>query len=148
MEYLVAKRLALWKMAAHSYLIIASLHQEFFMTNLGWLNYFLGISVVRDSSGMFLSQRKYATKILERAHMVNCNPSQTPINTESKLIADGDPQVCLYMHDPREPYFLTLKRTPRYACGTFDHGLQLYSSSSTSLVAYSNADWAGCPTTR
>jgi hypothetical protein len=50
--------------------IIASLHKEFAMTDLGALNYFLGVSVTRDSSGMFLSQRKYAMEILERAHMV------------------------------------------------------------------------------
>ncbi|GJV62219.1 ribonuclease H-like domain-containing protein [Tanacetum coccineum] len=109
--------------------------------------------------------------------MANCNPCQTPVDTESKLGNDGDPvsdptlyrslmgslqyltftrpdisyavqQVCLYMHDPREPYFLALKRILRYVRGTLDYGLQLFSSSTTSLVAYSDADWAGCPTTR
>ncbi|GKE30920.1 ribonuclease H-like domain-containing protein, partial [Tanacetum coccineum] len=69
--------------------IIASLHQEFSMTDLGSLNYFLGIYVTQDSSRMFLSQKKYAIEILERAHMVNCNPSRTPIDTESKLGNDG-----------------------------------------------------------
>ncbi|GJZ48635.1 ribonuclease H-like domain-containing protein [Tanacetum coccineum] len=49
-----------------------------------------GISVMRNSSGMFLSQRKYATDILERAHMGGCNSSRTPVNTESKLGDDGD----------------------------------------------------------
>ncbi|GJS78158.1 ribonuclease H-like domain-containing protein [Tanacetum coccineum] len=39
---------------------------------------------------MFLSQRKYAIKILERAHMIGCNSSQTPIDTTSKLGDDGD----------------------------------------------------------
>nr|GEV57769.1 ribonuclease H-like domain-containing protein [Tanacetum cinerariifolium] len=57
-------------------------------------------------------------------------------------------QVCLYMHDPREPYFSTFKRVPRYVRGTLDYGLQLFSSSTTDLVAYSDADWAGWPTTR
>ncbi|GKF93383.1 ribonuclease H-like domain-containing protein, partial [Tanacetum coccineum] len=70
----------------------------------------------RDSSGMFLSQRKYATEILERANMAGCNSTRTPMDTESKL-------------------------------GDNDHGLQLFSSSTTSLVAYSDADWAGCLTT-
>ncbi|GJT81514.1 ribonuclease H-like domain-containing protein [Tanacetum coccineum] len=97
--------------------IITSLHHEFSMTDVGSLNYFLGIYVTRDSLRMFLSQRKYAAEILEWAHMVNCNPSRTPVDTESKL-------------------------------GDDDLRLQLFSSSTTSLVAYSNADWAGCPTTR
>ncbi|GJT90366.1 ribonuclease H-like domain-containing protein [Tanacetum coccineum] len=157
--------------------IIRSLHQEFAMTDLGPLNYFLGIYVTRDSLGLFLSQKKYVVEILDRAHMVNCNPSRTPIDTESKLGSDGDPvsdptlyrslagslqyltftrpdisyavqQVCLYMHDPREPHFSALKRILRYVRGTLDYGLQLFSSSTTNLVAYSDADWAGCPTTR
>ncbi|GJS51926.1 ribonuclease H-like domain-containing protein [Tanacetum coccineum] len=40
---------------------------------------------------MFISQRKYATEILERAHMVGCNSSRTPVDNESKLDDDGDP---------------------------------------------------------
>ncbi|GJR52325.1 ribonuclease H-like domain-containing protein [Tanacetum coccineum] len=71
--------------------IISSLYKEFDMTDLGALNYFLGISITRDSIGIFLSQKKYALEILDRAHMANCNPTRTPINTESKLGSDGDP---------------------------------------------------------
>ncbi|GJZ85396.1 ribonuclease H-like domain-containing protein, partial [Tanacetum coccineum] len=56
--------------------------------------------------------------------------------------------VCLFMHDPREPHFSSLKRILRYVRGTLTSGLQLYSSTTSSLVAYSDADWAGCPTTR
>ncbi|GJU01147.1 ribonuclease H-like domain-containing protein [Tanacetum coccineum] len=70
--------------------IISSLHQEFAMTDLGSLNYFLGISVTQDSSGMILSQKKYAVEILERAGMVHCNPSRTPVDTESKLGTTSD----------------------------------------------------------
>ncbi|GJX49284.1 ribonuclease H-like domain-containing protein [Tanacetum coccineum] len=127
--------------------IIATLHAEFSMTDLGPLNYFLGISVTRNTSGMFLSQQKYASELLERAGMLTCNPCRTPVDTDSKLSADGDP-VCLYMHDPREPHFSALKRILRYIRGTMPYGLQLFSSTTSSLVAYSDADWAGCPTTR
>ncbi|GJQ96262.1 ribonuclease H-like domain-containing protein [Tanacetum coccineum] len=90
----------------------------------------------------------YDTEIFERAHMVGCNSSRTLVDTESKLGDDGDRQVCLYMHDPREPYFSALKRILRYVRGTLDYRLQLCSSSTTSLVAYSDADWAGFPTNR
>ncbi|GKA57857.1 ribonuclease H-like domain-containing protein [Tanacetum coccineum] len=124
--------------------LIDSLHREFDMTDLGALNYFLGISAVRHSTGLFLSQRKYALQLLERAHMVNCNPSRTPVDTESKLVQ----QICLYMHDPREPHLAALKRILRYVQGTLDLGLHLYASSTTSLVGYTDADWAGCPSTR
>ncbi|GJX37619.1 ribonuclease H-like domain-containing protein [Tanacetum coccineum] len=127
--------------------IIDSLYNEFDMTDLGALNYFLGISADRNSTGLFLSQRKYALQLLERAHMVHCNPSRTPIDTESKLGSEGVP-VCLYMHDPGEPHFAALKRISRYVRGTVDFGLQLYASATTSLVGYTDVDWAGCPSTR
>nr|GEW66022.1 hypothetical protein [Tanacetum cinerariifolium] len=90
-----------------------------------------------------LKQRKYATEILEQAHMVGCNPSRTPVDTESKFGNDGDPvsdstlyrslagslqyltftrpdisyaaqQVCLHMHDPIGPHFSALNRVLRY----------------------------------
>ncbi|GKD25055.1 ribonuclease H-like domain-containing protein, partial [Tanacetum coccineum] len=57
-------------------------------------------------------------------------------------------QVCLHMHDPREPHLSALKRILRYVQGTLNYGLQLFSSSTSYLVAYSDAGWVGCPTTR
>ncbi|GJZ58090.1 ribonuclease H-like domain-containing protein [Tanacetum coccineum] len=89
---------------------------------------------------------RYATEILERAYMVGCNPSRTHVDTESKLGNDVQ-QVCLHMHDPRDPHFSALKRILRYVWGTLDYGLQLFASSTTFLVAYSNADWASYPIT-
>ncbi|GJZ54580.1 ribonuclease H-like domain-containing protein, partial [Tanacetum coccineum] len=127
--------------------IIDSLHKEFDMTDFRVLNYFLGISVVRHSTGLFLSQKKYALQLLERAHIVHYNPSWTPVNTKTKLGPDGVP-ICLYMHDPRKPHFATLKRVLRYVKGILDLGLHLYASATTSLVGYTDADWAGCPSTR
>jgi hypothetical protein len=57
-------------------------------------------------------------------------------------------QACLYMHAPREPHLNLVRRILRYVKGTLDLGLQLHSTPSTSLTAYSDADWAGCPDTR
>lgn len=52
------------------------------------------------------------------------------------------------MHDPREPHLAALKRIFCYVRGTIDHGLQLHVSSTSQLIAYTDADWAGCPVTR
>ncbi|GKC65868.1 ribonuclease H-like domain-containing protein [Tanacetum coccineum] len=135
--------------------IISLLHAEFAMTDLGPLNYFLGISATRTTSGIFL----------------------TPIDTEKKLGPEGSPvtdhtlyrslagslqyltftrpdlsyavqQLCLYMHDPREPHLNAMKRVLRYLRGTTDLGLQLFRSTTSQLIAYYDADWAGYPATR
>ncbi|GJS68655.1 ribonuclease H-like domain-containing protein [Tanacetum coccineum] len=70
-----------------------------------------GISVTRDSSRMFLSQKKYAVDILSRVGRV-------------------------------------LQLILRNFFCTFGLCIALFSSSTTDLVAYSDADWAGCLTTR
>jgi hypothetical protein len=57
-------------------------------------------------------------------------------------------QICLHMHAPRTPHLALVKRVLRYLRGTLDFGLTLRASSSTSLMAYSDADWAGCPDSR
>ncbi|GJS45233.1 hybrid signal transduction histidine kinase M [Tanacetum coccineum] len=124
--------------------IIDSLHKEFDMTDLEALNYFLGISAVRYSTGLFLSQKKYALYLLERAHMVYCNPSRMLIDTDTKLGPDGVPQICLYMHDPREPHFGALKRIMHYVKGMLDFVCFCYYI----FVGYTDADWAGWPSTR
>jgi hypothetical protein len=126
---------------------------------------------------MFLSQRQYTLDILERAGMSACKPCSTPVDLHSKLSEDGTPvddatqyrslagalqyltfarpdiafavqQICLYMHDPREPHLAALKRILRYLQGTPTLGLTLRRSPPAELVVYTDADWAGCPDTR
>jgi hypothetical protein len=52
------------------------------------------------------------------------------------------------MHDPQEPHLTAMKRIMRYLQGTLDYGLLLHRSSSSDLVVYTDADWAGCLDTR
>ncbi|GJW75584.1 ribonuclease H-like domain-containing protein [Tanacetum coccineum] len=118
--------------------IVDSLHKEFDMTDLRALNYFLGISVVRHPTGLFLSQKKYALQLLERAHMVNWRLQYLTFTRPDLSYAVQ--QVCLYMHDTREPHFAALKRILRYVQGTLELGLHLYASAITSLVGYTDAD--------
>ena len=143
------------------------------MMDLGELHHFLGMEVQCTGDGLFLSQRQYMIDILNRAGMADCKPVSTPVDCNPKLSADGVPvqdatdfrslagalqyltftrpdiayavqQICLYMHDPREPHLTALKRILRYICGTLHMGLVLRPSSLAELVVYSDADWAGC----
>uniref|UniRef100_A0A0A9D390 Reverse transcriptase Ty1/copia-type domain-containing protein n=1 Tax=Arundo donax TaxID=35708 RepID=A0A0A9D390_ARUDO len=157
--------------------LTSCLHSEFAMTDLGELHYFLGISVTRSDSGMFLCQKQYAADLLHRVGMSDCHSTTTPVDTQSKLSTTvGDPvadpteyrsiagalqyltltrpdisyavqQACLHMHDPREPHLALVKRILQYVKGTISYGLHLHASSTT-LIAYSDADWAGCPDSR
>ncbi|GKB14831.1 ribonuclease H-like domain-containing protein [Tanacetum coccineum] len=98
--------------------IIDSLHKEFDMTDLRELNYFLGISAVRHPTGLFLSQKKYALQLHERAHMVNWGLQYLTFTRPDLSYAVQ--QVCLYMHDTREPHFAALKRISRYVQSTLE----------------------------
>jgi len=148
---------------------IGALQREFAMKDLGELHHFLGMQVQRIGDSLLLSQRQYMIDILNRAGMADCKPVSTPVDCNPKLSADGAPvqdatdfrslagalqyltftrpdiayavqQVCLYMHDPREPHLIALKWILRYIRGTLHLGLLLRPSSSTELVVYSDAD--------
>jgi hypothetical protein len=63
-------------------------------------------------------------------------------------IAYAVQQICLHMHDPREPHLTAMKRILCYLQGAPDYDLLLRRSSSSDLVVYTDADWAGYPDTR
>lgn len=158
--------------------IVKLLRQEFAIKDLGDIRFFLGVQVRRDEHGFFLNQAQYAEDILERAGMLNCKSTPTPVDTKPKLsLTEGalfnDPtfyrsiagalqyltltrpdlayavnQACLFMHAPREVHWGLVKRILRYLRGTLDNGLRISASPTTHLTVYSDADWAGCPDTR
>ncbi|XP_021837772.2 uncharacterized mitochondrial protein AtMg00810-like [Spinacia oleracea] len=54
--------------------------------------------------------------------------------------------VFQFMHAPRTSHMLVVKRIYRYLQGTVDYGLCLRPGPDMSImIAYSDADWAGCP---
>lgn len=150
--------------------IIRMLSREFAMTDLGPLHHFLGIQVTRTSAGLFLDQSQYTKDIITRASMSSCKPCATPVDLSAKLSASDGPlfhdptlyrslagalqyltftrldisyvvqQICLFMHDPRDPHFAFLKRIIRYLQGTIDYGIRIGKNNTHSLVAYSDAD--------
>jgi hypothetical protein len=157
---------------------IFALQRKFVMKELGPLHHFLDIIVKCRPDDLFLHQRTYTLDILKRVVVADYKPCTTPVDLQAKLTGDSRPpvedisqfcsiagalryltftrpdiayvvqQICLYMHDPREPHLMAMKRILRYLRGTPDFGLLLRRSSASNLVTYTDADWVGCPDTR
>nr|GEV51522.1 reverse transcriptase, RNA-dependent DNA polymerase, Gag-polypeptide of LTR copia-type [Tanacetum cinerariifolium] len=72
--------------------IKSKLNKEFNIKDLGHLNYYLGIEFLMNSSGLTMSQRKYALDLLQQVNVLNDKPSITPLNLAKSLNdTDGDP---------------------------------------------------------
>lgn len=155
-----------------------SLNDLFALKDLGDLSYFLGIEVRRDSHSLHLSQSKYFLDILQRATMQDCKPVATPMASGTALsLNDGellpDPKeyrslvgalqyctltrpdlsfvvnkVCQFLHAPTSVHWNAVKRILRYLKSTITLGISFTRSDHTSLVCYTDADWATCPDDR
>ncbi|GKC06883.1 ribonuclease H-like domain-containing protein [Tanacetum coccineum] len=103
--------------------IIGSLSNEFDMTDIGVLNYFLGISADRTPTESKLGPEGVPVQdpTLYRS-LVGGLKYLTFTSPDLSYVVQ---QICLYMHDPREPHFAALKRILRYVRGNMDFGLQL-----------------------
>ncbi|PKU59636.1 Retrovirus-related Pol polyprotein from transposon TNT 1-94 [Dendrobium catenatum] len=151
--------------------LLQQLQSQFALKQLGNISLFLGIQVIQSTSGYFLSQKHYATKLLNDAGYANCKPAPTPMAPESKKstsstqpfhdpplyrrlagslqylsitrpdIAFATNRVCQHMQQPSDKDFQALKRLLRYINGTLSYGLPI-TFGSLELHSYSDADWA------
>ena len=64
---------------------IDGLKREFQVSDMGNLNWLLGIQIEYTKSGINLSQTAYIDKILKRFDMTECNPLSTPLDSNIKL---------------------------------------------------------------
>ncbi|CAJ2637750.1 unnamed protein product [Trifolium pratense] len=131
----------------------SQMKSEFEMTDLGKLTYFLGMELLYTAKGVILHQAKYATEILRKFEMLDCNSSVTPADTRLKLEIDEnsdtvDPTifrqligslrylcqtrpdisyavgyVSRFMSKPLKPHLLAAKRILRYINGTIHYGV-------------------------
>ncbi|KAK0581318.1 hypothetical protein LWI29_012417 [Acer saccharum] len=157
--------------------LIDQLSTEFAIKDLGALRYFLGIEIKPFPGGIFLSQQKYIHDLLQRTQMLQSTQIATPmVLKDSFTKSDNEPvdpfifrsivgalqyltftrpdiahavnRVCQFFSNPTQAHLKAAKRILRYLKGTQSFGLRYLSNSSTSLYGFSDADWAGCPTTR
>lgn len=110
--------------------IISLLSLKFAMKNLGSLSYFLGIVVTGHVSGLFLSQQKYATEVIEWTDMSSCKVSSTPVDMKPKFNANSSTSYAnpfhyrslakpfQYLSPSRDPILFMLYNRYVYSCMT------------------------------
>jgi hypothetical protein len=147
--------------------------QEFEMSMIGELNYFLGLQVKQTSEGIFISQSKYAKDLVKQFGLDGKSHARTPMSTSVKISVDlTDKQVdptlynsmigsLLYLtasrpniafsvgvcaqfqENPKESHLTAVKRIIKYVNDTLLHGIWYSRETNLVVPGYSNADWAG-----
>nr|GEY61695.1 ribonuclease H-like domain-containing protein [Tanacetum cinerariifolium] len=116
----------------------------------------VSFSSSRCDSSLFIYQQGYeVANLLIYVDDIVLTASFTnllQLDTESKLGSDGDPisepTSIVVLRVAYSTLHLLVQISLMQCNSTLDFGHQLYASATGSLVAYTNADWAGCPTTR
>ena len=71
--------------------LVRSLGADFAVKDLGKLHYFLGVEVASVPNGLVMTQKKYSLDLLQRAGMLKCKPTTTPMSATDRITAiDGD----------------------------------------------------------
>ncbi|XP_022679643.1 uncharacterized protein LOC101752932 isoform X1 [Setaria italica] len=152
--------------------------EQFMMSDLGSLSYFLGIEITSTTDGYYLSQTKYIQDLLARSGITDTRCAATPMELHLHLKpSDGLPLAdpTRYRHLVRSLVYLTatrpdiayaihiltqfvsapttvhyahLLRVLRYLWGTISQRLFYTASSWPVLHAYSDAIWASDHTDR
>ncbi|KAF3667702.1 hypothetical protein FXO37_09904 [Capsicum annuum] len=146
---------------------------EFDMSDLGKMYYFLGLEVVQSDDGIFVSQKKYMREILNRFKMQHCNPTNIPVEFGLKLTKAGSEKktdsafykqivgslmyltatrpyimyvfslVSRYMECPTEMHILAAKRILCYLQGTKDFEIFYRKGERADLIGFTDSDYAG-----
>jgi len=66
--------------------------RTFNMSDLGLLSYYLGMEVKQKPGEITICQRAYAAKIVDQCGMTDCNPVDTPMEQNNKLLP-GKPNL-------------------------------------------------------
>ena len=147
--------------------------QEFEMSMMGELKYFLGLQIKQNEEGIFINQAKYVKDLLKRFGIDDSKTKNTPMSTTTKLDKDEKGKevdikmyrgmigsllyltasrpdimfsVCLcarFQSCPKESHLLAVKRIFRYLSGTIDIGLWYPRGTHIDLTCFSDADFAG-----
>ncbi|GJR69662.1 putative ribonuclease H-like domain-containing protein [Tanacetum coccineum] len=149
------------------------MHKKFQMSSIGELTFFLGLQVKQKEDGIFISQDKYVTEILNKFGFSDVKTANTPMETHKPLLKDADGKnvdehmyrsmigslmyltssrpgitfaVCVcarFQVNPKVSHLHAVKRIFRYLKGQPKLGLWYPKDSPFDLVAYTDSDYAG-----
>ncbi|GJV76338.1 copia protein [Tanacetum coccineum] len=66
------------------------MHDEFEMSMMGELNFFLGLQIKQLEGGIFFNQYKYIKEMLKTSGLEDFKPMKTPMSSDMKLTKDGE----------------------------------------------------------
>nr|GEU69679.1 zf-CCHC domain-containing protein/DUF4219 domain-containing protein/UBN2 domain-containing protein [Tanacetum cinerariifolium] len=66
------------------------MHDEFEMSMMGELNFFLGLQIKQMEDEIFFNQSKYIKEMLKKFGLEDSKPTKTPMSTEIKLTKDDE----------------------------------------------------------
>ncbi|KAJ9539060.1 hypothetical protein OSB04_031793 [Centaurea solstitialis] len=148
--------------------------EEFKMSMMGEINFFLGLQVRQFSDGIFINQSKYIFDLLKKYDMSGCHSIGTPMATGNSIGPDHEGKdvdlrnyrsmvgslmyltasrpdimfatfVCArYQAKPKESHLAAVKRIFRYLKGTPYYGIWYPKGLGFELQAYTDADYGGC----
>lgn len=151
---------------------------EFKMSDLGSLSFYLGIEVHQKDGVITLNQAAYASRIVEKAGLAGCNPCTTPMEPRLRLSKESTASpvnateyrslvgslrylvntrpdlayavgyVSRFMEKPTDEHLGAVKRIVRYVAGTIHHGCRYTKEGEKKLQGYSDSDMAGDVDTR
>ncbi|GJU82619.1 retrovirus-related pol polyprotein from transposon TNT 1-94 [Tanacetum coccineum] len=102
------------------------MHDEFEMSMMGELNFFLGLQIKQMEDGIFFNQSKYIKQMLKKFGLEDSKLMKTPMSSDTKLAKDEECDVCLcarFQEAPKTSHLEAVKRIFRYIKGTTHLGL-------------------------
>nr|GEW25969.1 copia protein [Tanacetum cinerariifolium] len=69
---------------------VNTMYDEFEMSIMGELNFFLGLQIKQMEDGIFFNQSKYIKEMLKKFGLVESKPMKTPISSDTKLTKDKE----------------------------------------------------------
>ncbi|GKB66970.1 copia protein [Tanacetum coccineum] len=90
LAYACALDFKLFQMDVKSAFLNGSINEEFKMSMMGELNFFLGLQIKQMEDGIFFNQSKYIKEMLKKFGLEESKPMKTPMSSDTKLTKDEE----------------------------------------------------------